>query len=263
MPREARDKSIFSTYYICQGSEGSMLFNDDKEKNIFMKSLKKAKKKYNFKLYAFCLLDSSYKLIIFDNGNDITKIMKSINVSYTMKVNKHRKTKGKIFKKRFSSKIIDHGKLLLELSKNIHLDAKKVKERFSSYCAYIHQNNNNFNDLIDTSIVLKGIATENKMKTYELYITGEESLENIVCEYNYYECIKRDKCLKTLDQGKNRLMGILDSENISYEALLKNKKRRNQLIKEFRQNSTLSLKEIGQLFGGISASGICKILNRE
>jgi hypothetical protein len=45
--------------------------------------------------------------------------------------------------------------------------------------------------------------------------------------------------------------------------MLLNKAIRNELIKEFRQNSTLSLNEIGDLFGGISASGICKILNKE
>jgi DNA-directed RNA polymerase specialized sigma subunit len=44
--------------------------------------------------------------------------------------------------------------------------------------------------------------------------------------------------------------------------LIKNKEERNKMIKHFRKNSTLSLKEIGSIFGGLSESSICKILSK-
>lgn len=261
MPRQARKKAVYSTYYIYQEGKDELLFRNDEEKNIFLQVLKKTKRKYNFKLYAFCIQKDFYKLIIFDNGNDITKIMKSINVSFTMRVNNFRNEKGKIFIKRFKSKIIDNGQLLLEFSKNIHLDSKDIESCHSSYCAYF--NDDDENQMIDTEIILKGIVAKDQVKKYQMYVHDEESLEDVVCEYDFYECVNKDQCIDTIDKGKKKLQGILNQKKLKYEEMLSNKIIRNELIKEFRQNSTLSLNDIGELFGGISASGICKILNKE
>lgn len=261
MPREARKKAVFSTYYIYQEGKDELLFRNDEEKNIFLEVLRKTKKKYNFKLYAFCIQGGFYKLIIFDNGNDITKIMKSINVSFTMRVNNFRNDKGKIFINRFKSKIIDNGKMLLEFSKNIHLDSKKVKACHSSYCAYFNENDESA--LIDTDIILKGIVAKDQVKKYQMYVNNEELLEDVVCEYDFYECVNRDQCIDTIEKAKERLNGILKQKKITFKKMLSDKMIRNELIREFRQNSILSLKDIGELFGGISASGICKILNKE
>jgi len=261
MPRQARKKAVYSTYYIYQEGKDELLFKNEQEKNIFLEVLKKAKIKYNFKLYAFCIQSGFYKLILFDNGNDITKIMKSINVSFTMRVNNFRNEKGKIFIQRFKSKIIDNGQMLLEFSKNIHLDSKDIKSCHSSYCAYFDDNDEN--QMIDTEIILKGIVAKDQVKKYQMYVNNEELLEDVVCEYDFYECVNKDQCINTIDQGKKKLKGILKQKKLKYEEMLLNKAIRNELIKEFRQNSTLSLNDIGDLFGGISASGICKILNKE
>jgi DNA-directed RNA polymerase specialized sigma subunit len=43
------------------------------------------------------------------------------------------------------------------------------------------------------------------------------------------------------------------------DELLRDKKRRNDLIKVIRKNSSLSLKELGELFGGLSESRISRI----
>lgn len=261
MPRQAREKAVYSTYYIFQEGKDELLFRNDEEKNIFLEVLKKAKNKYNFKLYAFCIQKYFYKLIIFDNGNDITKIMKSINVSFTMRVNNFRSEKGKIFIKRFKSKIIDNGQMLLEFSKNIHLDSKEVKACHSSYCAYFNEDEENA--LIDTDIILKGIIAKDQVKKYQMYVHGDELLEDVVCEYDFYECVNKDQCIDTIEKARKKLKGILKQKKLTYEKMLSNKQIRNELIKEFRQNSTLSLNDIGDLFGGMSASGICKILNKE
>jgi REP element-mobilizing transposase RayT len=261
MPRQARKKAVYSTYYIYQEGKDELLFRNDKEKNIFLEVLKKAKSKYAFKLYAFCIQEGFYKLIIFDNGNDITKIMKSINVSFTMRVNNFRSEKGKIFIKRFKSKIIDNGKMLLEFSKNIHLDSRDVKSCHSSYCAYFK--NEDENQMIDTDIILKGIVAKDQVKKYQMYVNDEELLEDVVCEYDFYECVNKDQCIDSLEKGQKKLKGILKQKKLKYEEMLLNKKVRNELIRDFRQNSTLSLNDIGHLFGGMSASGICKILNKE
>jgi hypothetical protein len=62
--------------------------------------------------------------------------------------------------------------------------------------------------------------------------------------------------------AKDKLMEIIESEGYTFESMLKDKKYRNELIKDFRKQSILSLKELGELFGGISESGISRILKK-
>jgi len=125
MSREAREKSSFGTYYIKQiGSPDVELFDNDIERQKFIEILKKAKNKFDFKLYAYCIDGSkSYELVIFDNGSDISNIMKSINISFSI----YKKTSGKLFKDRYKSKIIKNYYELLNITKKIHCLSKESK----------------------------------------------------------------------------------------------------------------------------------------
>ncbi len=75
MARKAREKNLFGTYLIKQYGGGCrQLFMDDTDREKFIKIVTKAKAKFNFRLYAYCLEDAdSYELIIYDNGSDISK----------------------------------------------------------------------------------------------------------------------------------------------------------------------------------------------
>ncbi len=70
------------------------------------------------------------------------------------------------------------------------------------------------------------------------------------------------ECLSTVDQVNAKIDEVAKQSMVTPEAFLKDKEQRNILIKEIRQNSTLSLKSIGQVFGGLSESTVCKILNQ-
>lgn len=68
------------------------------------------------------------------------------------------------------------------------------------------------------------------------------------------------ECIKTSVDAYRKLSEIASSENMDLEALLKDKTRRNHLIVEIRKTSILSLKEIGEVFGGLTESSVSKIL---
>jgi len=67
--------------------------------------------------------------------------------------------------------------------------------------------------------------------------------------------------METLEEAEEKLKEVSLERGLSLEELLKEKEIRNDLILRFRKNSTLSLKELGALFGGLSESSICKILS--
>jgi REP element-mobilizing transposase RayT len=258
MSREAREKSSFGTYYIKQiGSPDVNLFENDIEREKFIEILKKAKKKFDFKLYAYCINSkNSYELIIFDNGSDISNIMKSINISYSI----YKNTSGKLFKDRYKSEMITDYYHLLNTTKEIHYLAEDSK--WNSCCEYTSDNRKE--DLLDIEEILKvfNYKDMDSVEAYKNYLNEEISEEDILCDKDMILCDNIRECIKTKREAELKLEDILDEKGYTYKELIKNKVERNKMIKHFRKNSTLSLKEIGSIFGGLSESSICKILSK-
>lgn len=70
-------------------------------------------------------------------------------------------------------------------------------------------------------------------------------------------------CISTIDEAYDYLNKTCLSLGLSQQALLKDKVVRNEAIRDFRRHTTLSLKLIGQVFGGLSESTVCKILSQK
>lgn len=105
MARKARGATPEGVYHIQQrSSDQRRLFESDEERMKFLALLKETKQKYGIKLYAYCLeYDNTYHLIIHANGSDLSKLMKSLNISYAMYVG----FDGPLFKDRYKSRLID------------------------------------------------------------------------------------------------------------------------------------------------------------
>ena len=211
MPREAREKEPFSYYHIQQNCTKDLnVFKTKKHRLMFLETLEKVKGKYNFKLYGVSIHPMGFEIIIYDNGNDISKIMKSLNISIAMQYKCDEPKCGTVFKERYKSDIITFGDLKKRLNK-------------LGLCVYLPDN------LLDNC-------------------TKEE--------------ISKEECVDCMVKAKKKLNELLEAEEITFEEMLKNKAKRNELIKDFRKTSVLNLCEIGQMFGGLSESGVSKILSR-
>jgi REP element-mobilizing transposase RayT len=69
------------------------------------------------------------------------------------------------------------------------------------------------------------------------------------------------ECISCKNEAYLKLNEIAKDSAMSVEYLLKDKELRNQLIRDFRKTSTLSLKAIGEVFGGLSESSVSKIIS--
>lgn len=210
MPREAREKKLFSTYHIIQRCPNRTIFSKKRNRQLFIEALEKAKEKHDFKLYGLAMDKSGYEMVIYDNGSDITKLMRSINISFTMKFKCENEDCDQLFKERYKSHI---------------LEACHIQEVINNLdiCVYAKEG------LIDP------------------YLMNESQVK---------------ECLDCKEKAKIKLVEIIEAEGYTYDSMLKDKKFRNQLIKDFRKTSILNLRELGELFGGISESGISRILSR-
>ena len=84
--------------------------------------------------------------------------------------------------------------------------------------------------------------------------------ESEICDHDDPFKTECKTCIKSSEEAMIKLKEIAAIDQISLESLLKDKERRNELIVLFRKTSLLSLKDLGELFGGLSESSVCKIL---
>lgn len=259
MPRVARKKHISAVYYIQQSAslEGE-LFCSDEEKDYFITILLKAKKKFDFKLFSFCLKPCSFEFVIFDNGSDISKIMKSINISYAM----YKKIGHPIFKDRYKSMLIETNQTLLAISKEMH--CSKINDQWNSKCAYnLDRSSYKVEDLVDSKMLYGVIADDliDAKKLYTLYINSREVSSSIQCKKEKFDSTNK-KCIQTIEEAHEKLSEVAGLHDMSVQVFLSEKVLRDKLICDIRKNSTLSMKAIGTLCGGLGESTISKILSR-
>ncbi|MDR3585382.1 MAG: transposase [Desulfosporosinus sp.] len=270
MPRAQRVKGEFSTYHVVQrGNEKKKIFRDNEDKVKFLETLSKAKEKYNFLLYAYCLMDNHIHLLVNDNGNDISKLMKSINVSYVSYFNRAYQRCGHLFQDRFKSEVVKDDRYLLEVSRYIHNNPVKAKMveradefKWSSYNIYSGKAEDELG-LLDTSMILNYFSG-NKPKSvaeYEKFVDKNQEFEHHILDIEeHQEPSQRNyDYINGIAMAKVRIEQILVEEQMTLEQLLENRPLRNEIIRLLRRNSSLDLKEIGELFGGISASQISRI----
>lgn len=142
--REPRTYLKGAVYYTTvRANAGELLFREDADYVYFLELIRERKIKYNFKLYAFCLLPKHYHLLIETQDKNISKVMQAINTSYTLYFNNKYKRQGHLVAGRFQMKVVNKDASLLELTYHIHLNPLRVglskmpeEYQFSSYLEY-------------------------------------------------------------------------------------------------------------------------------
>lgn len=238
MPRQSREKDEYGIYYIRQqGSKSEFLFRDEKDRKEFLRILEEKKQRFGFKVYAYCIkLGEVYHLMIDANGSDISQVMKSMNISYAL----YRKSSEPLFRDRYYSKLLSDHEGVKSIFEQIHQEGKGDEEGYNSYCFY----------------------NEDKLKESTLVDTEDLSVL-LHCQGTFKKEPNCYGCIESYEEAEDILLRDLQTLDLDPKVFLKNKKLRNQKIWEFRKKTTLSLKELGKLFGGLSESSICKVLKNQ
>lgn len=125
MPRMARQKSSTKVYHvILRGNAKQDIFLDKQDYYKFFREICNTKEKYQYELYAYCLMTNHVHLILYDKNENLSRTLQSLTVSYSSYWNKKYERVGHLFQNRF-------------LSKNV-----ETKEYLKNLCRYVHQNPN-------------------------------------------------------------------------------------------------------------------------
>lgn len=274
MPRQARTKGEFSIYHVIQrGNEKKSIFLSDDDRSRFIEILVNMKKKYNFLLYAYCLMDNHVHLMIDDNGNDISNIVKSINISYAQYFNRIYSRCGHLFQDRFKSEMVNNDGYLFELSRYIHNNpvragiVKRPQEYlWSSFNIYTGRNKD-LCGLIDKRKILDSFSSryEKAIREYIEFVSREEdkNIRIMDVDETLTDTDYNSDYICTMEQARSKIIEAAEKNEISSGDLKNYTVFRNELMIRIRKNSSLSLKQIGELFGGLSESRVSRILAKE
>jgi putative transposase len=123
MPRKARLTVTGAIHHIMsRGNAGMQIFVDDEDRRFFLSVLENLLKKNGYLLYAWCLMDNHYHILIRINENPLGSFMRLLNGRYAQYFRKKSKTRGYLFQDRYKSIVTQDQNYIEELVRYIHLN---------------------------------------------------------------------------------------------------------------------------------------------
>jgi len=236
---------------MLRGNERKDIFIDEEDKGKFIKTIFKKKADDAFKLYAYCIMNNHVHLVIKEQNEPISRIVKKITTSYAYYFNEKYKRVGHLFQDRYKSETIEDEPYLLSVIRYIHNNpekaeiTKKEKYKWSSYSNYI--------DILNHHIEIPEIK-----EMLELFSSDiEKALKEFIHYSNKYEeknFLEMKETIKSEIDEENvneYINGYLKSKNLKKEDLKRREhnKQKEDLIQQLKKRSNLSKRKIAILIG--------------
>ena len=299
MVRPIRIQFKGATYHVfSKGNRGDIIFQDNHDKDTFLRWLGKGAVRYKVDVYAYCIMESHYHLLIQTQESNLSEFMHFLLSSYASYIAK-KGWEGHVFAGRYNALLIEEDAYLLAVSRYIHLNpvaagmVNMPEDYFwSSYCSYLNCGEKPawlkkewiteyFGPGIRDSEVKYKEFIEEGIKDPLAYPEDKIVARAILGNIDFVEKIlsKLDKGLNIDDvTGKRVFLKRLTLNEIyklicdyykleGLEAVkLNNKKNYHNARKTFiylaREYTTSSNREISDVIGGISHSTVSSIYKR-
>ena len=274
MGRAARIKDLSGVYHVMARSIVEFdMFQSDEDKEKFLEILLREKERYDFKIYAYCLMTNHYHIHIDPCGLDISKLMHIINLAYVRFINKKYDRRGPLLDGRFHSKLIRNDRQNLAVSAYIHLNPKDILEYdgrefeypYSSMGIYLGKQKD-IKGLVDIDFVLSSLNEDmqSALKIYADFVKSrlatkedkedglkryDEEIKKIHYEKRHYRhVIYRDKSPRKVIEY------IAEKFGIEYVDSVMNKWDREEM------NFRAVCAHVLLVYCGLTYGQICKIM---
>jgi len=247
----ARIQRIYSStgcYHIMlRGNEKKNIFLDDHDRQRFLEVLLKKKTETELAVYAYCLMDNHIHLVLRDEQNEISTIMKGIATSYAMYFNIKYNRVGHVFQDRFRSEPVEDERYLWSVIRYLHnnpVKAGKVNQaihyEWSSYRDYIDPEASN---MVDSRYVLSMISRDIEAALQEFKRFSQQDDDK--------QYIDEEEIIQTLDQGRIYLDDYLTGKwpGVDKVVIINNKLLCGEIIQNLHANTRLSIRKIAELLG--------------
>lgn len=277
MPRTARIKPMNAIFHIMIRSISEVdLFKKDVDKEEYLSTIKRYKDIYGFQVYGYCLMTNHGHIIINTNGADISKVMHSINFTYSIKFNKRYERRGHLYQGRFTSKVVNTEGYLLTLSAYVHNNPRAIKGyencpekyKYSSLSIYLGLNKDDF-EIVDEDFVLKlfGEDVLSARRNYYIKIfrsTKQDLLEEIEFTSEKTKYVSESKVLVRDVKPEEIISYVSERLGVDKSFVYMKYSRVSTMARALamllmRGICNFSCKKISQTFGNITQSRISKL----
>lgn len=191
MPRQARVILPNTPHHIMQrGHNRQVVFASDNDFTYYLKNLKRFKKEFGCKVYAYCLMTNHVHLLI-DPGEDpesLSLFMKRVAGRQTRYVNKLENRSGSLWEGRFKSSIVSSSEYLLSCSRYIELSPLRAgmvaEPSVYKWSSFASKANGKPDAVVDYDAVYTalGDSPRERCKAYQEYVAQtipEDELQRI------------------------------------------------------------------------------------
>ena len=195
MPRKARQKSSTKVYHvILRGNAKQDIFLEKQDYSKFIKEIIKTKEKYQYKVYAYCLMPNHTHLVIYDENDNLSIALQSLTVGYSSYWNKKYERVGHLFQNRFLSKNVETASYLKTVCRYIHQNPCKSgigemeEYPWGSYQEYIK----NDKVIVDKKQVLTVFGNDKKEAVHNfIEFHKKDKIQDNIKEYMECEMIEK------------------------------------------------------------------------
>ncbi|HWF59169.1 MAG TPA: transposase [Nitrospira sp.] len=128
MARPLRIEFPGALYHVtARGNARQDIFLDDEDRQRFIGVLAHVVSRFHFRLYAHCLMDNHFHLVVETPDANLSKAMRQLNGVYTQAFNRRHGRIGHVLQGRFKAIVVDRESYLLELCRYVVLNPVRVR----------------------------------------------------------------------------------------------------------------------------------------
>jgi putative transposase len=281
-------------YHItARGNERKRIFFGKGDYDKFKEYLLEAQDKYGYRLHCYVLMGNHYHLLIETPNGNMNKVLHYINGSYANYINRKRNRNGHLLQGRYKGILVDRDAYMLELSRYLHLNPVRAKiverpedYRQSSYRSYVKTQKE---AIVTTDLILGMVSEDGKTarRAYREYVEkgvteeGRNPLEDvyggvILGSRGFIKQALRMLKETALDQeeiARRRELRKFEIEDVieavcSYFEVSADRLAeggndlRDMAIYLLKRHTSFLNRQIGELFEGLTYSGVSKANQR-
>ncbi|MDK9712387.1 transposase [Acidaminobacter sp.] len=190
MSRKLRNLQQETVYHVVyKGNNGEFLLRHDVDKNMLLETIKRYRLRYDFELYAFCIMDNHVHMLIKMCETSLSKVMQGISQSFTQRYNRKYDRSGHVFDGRYFASPCLTIYSIMKTMAYIHLNpfkaglSKSLNYLWSSHYAYTRQVGQVWFDSLALMKRLKDCVKSAK----ETYLQHLEKFKNEPFYFEYHE----------------------------------------------------------------------------
>jgi REP element-mobilizing transposase RayT len=128
MARPLRIQFPGALYHVTsRGDKKEKIFEDDRDREAFLKILASVVEQCNWLCHAYCLMDNHYHLLVETPDGNLSYGMRQLNGVYTQRYNRAHHTVGHLLQGRYKAIVVEKDTYLLEVSRYMVLNPVRAQ----------------------------------------------------------------------------------------------------------------------------------------